>query len=282
MSACTKIIGSNAAAGGGIIALTAEGQLISLGDYKLGTTWSSSTLLANQTGSGDDKSATAPYGLCGNSTNGIVAYKGNVVSYLSSLGNLKAKWKTLTSAKFDNHAGIAGMVGDPVAGLTAFGVDAHNIQQVAQLVFGDDKPEWKNRVAPPFKVQMIAGDTAGGVLIVGVNDTGVSQYSRSGPDCNCEWKTPVSLPFSVELVCGDATGGFVFYGEGQMQAIDPKGAVVKLPGLNFSFTAMTGNQKDGLAAVLDGGAIAYCTDLTKAIWMVVGGPSDATTLAAAA
>lgn len=269
MKTCTKIIGNNT---NGIIALSGDNQLTSLDDYKITTSWRDSTKMVVSDGA--PGMIGVPGGMCGNSANGVVVFAGNAINYLSCLGNTRATWKTLTGAPFTakSAGGIGGIVGDPVNGLTAFGYDANGVQQVMQLQPGDDVPAWKAKVLPPFVVKMIAGDTTGGVLIVGDKGS-ASQYSRSGPDCSCEWKTPVAIPFKVEILCGDAVGGFVFYGEGQMMSVDPKGAIARPPSLNFSITAMTGNQAGGVAAILVGGAIAYCTDLMKAQWIVIGGPA---------
>ena len=309
MTACTRIIGSNTV-GTGIIALTGDNQLTSLDDYKITTSWRSSTRMvaaakppatavktgapagahgAAGTGAAgsptSEPSATSvlidkPDGMCGNGANGVVVFAGNNINYLSSIGNVQATWKTLTSPAFAGNAtspgGIGGMVGDPITGLTALGYDLLGAQQVLQWlppVPGDAGPAWKAKQAPPFTATLIAGDSTNGVLIVGLRHNGGSQAARSGPDCNCEWKPAISIPFNVAMMCGDAVNGFVFYGEGQMMSLDAKGVLTKLPCLNFSLTAMTGNAKDGVAAILVGGAIAYCLDVTKGVWMVIGGPA---------
>jgi len=278
MKTCTMIIGNNT---NGIIALNGDNQLTSLDDYKNTSTWRDSTQMVAVAGkqatngvSGTPAMIGVPKGMCGNSANGVVVFAGNSINYLSCLGNTRATWKSIADAPFTSKtdAGIIGMVGDPVNGLTAFGKDANGVQQVMQLLPSDDVPAWKAKVLPPFVVKLIAGETTNGVMVVGDKGS-ASQYSRSGPDCNCEWKAPVTIPFKVEMLCGDFVGGFVFYGEGQMMSVDPKGNLARLPNLNFSITAMTGNQATGVAAILVGGAIAYCADWTKAQWIVVGGPA---------
>ena len=287
MTACTKIIGGNAT---GITALTGANQLISLDDNKITTSWRGSTPM-QQVAQSTPASPSAPamvgipQGMCGNNPNGVAVYTENTISYLSCVENLQANWKSLVGPAFLGStnpettapAGIQGMVGDPVNGLTAFGYDAYGVQQVAQLAPADAVPAWKAKLPPPFVVSLIAGDNLNGVLVVGSKDqpnpNGGSQVSRSGPDCSCEWKCAVSISFNVELVCGDSINGFVLYGEGQMTALDSKNALIKLPSLNFSIMAMTGNAKEGLAAILVGGTIASCADLTQAQWVVIGGPA---------
>lgn len=296
MDKCIKITGGLAASANGLTALTESGQLTSIGNFTISARWRpSASIVAQDAGAGADANADqpagktapaaaatpatpatppAPLGLSGNNTNGIVVYSGRKSRYLGSVDNLQAEWIDQP----DFEADIGGMVGERVSGITAFSAagPAGQDSVVAQLVIGDDnKPAWKRKTAPPFAVSLMAGDSVGGVLILGVAD-GVTSLARSGPDCNCDWKNLPPLLFKVQMVTGDWTNGFVFAGAGQMVSMDPKQVLTKLPPLNFAITAMTGNPKDGIAAILEGGVIASCTDLSKAVWTVLGGPIGTT------
>lgn len=268
----TQIIGSVGKTNTGIIVLNSENQLSSLDDVTSSGRWRDST----------PRTPTLPsastQGICGNIVNGAIYFEGTTISHLSSVGNPHAKWKALTSPTL--ISGIVGMVGDSISGLTAFGNGMDSAQQVIQwspLPPNDPAPVWKAKQVPPFNVKLIAGDNINGLLIVGTTNVGqdnvVWQISQSGPDCNCDWAAAISVPFGIELICGDVLNGFVLYGEGQMITFDPKTKIQKpVPSLNFSITAMTGNPKDGVAAILVGGTVAFTSDPSKSTWTVLGGP----------
>jgi hypothetical protein len=309
MDKCIKITGGIATAAHGLTALTEAGQLTSVGNCSVGTGWrpmAQVTLPTTDTGkdqakdaapgadpgptkataSATDQAKPAPaLGISGNNANGIVIYSGKQLRYLGSVDTLQAEWINLPSSEID----IAGMVGERVTGITVFsaavpasGSTPKQDSVVAQMLppTDDNKLDWKRKTAPPFDVSLIAGDSVGGVLILGVAD-GMTSLAKSGPDCNCDWKKLPSLLFKVQMATGDATNGYVFAGAGQMVSLDAKGVVTKLPLLNFGITAMTGNPKDGIAAILEGGVIAVCTDLSKGAWTVLGGPISAAAAPAA-
>jgi hypothetical protein len=292
MDNCIKITGSNVPANRGITALTESGQLTTLASYAIGAQWAQSapTSLANA------------QGICGNNNNGIVVFGGKSSQYLISVAIPRAAWIPLPD--FDNE--IAGMVGDRVNGITLFSAAVpatpatpavprsastdpdipakpatpKQDSVVAQLVVGDDNVgEWKRKTPPPFDVTLMAGDSVNGVLVAGV-DGGVTSLAQSGPDCNCDWKKLQPLLFAVEMMTGDCANGFVFAGAGLMVMIDAKGNRTQLPVLNHELIAITGNPKDGVAALVKGGVVAYCSDLTKAVWVLLGGPITAPTAAA--
>jgi hypothetical protein len=279
-----KIIGSPANAGAnGITALTKGGQLTSLANFAIGTKWADSAPIT----------LSKVAGICGSHANGVVAFGGTASQYLGSVAVPMAPWIGLPAFEHE----IAGMVGDLVNGLTAFSaatpaVDAQPAvpatartpalpaipatpkqeSVVAQISFGDDGVgEWKRKSPPPFDVELMAGD-GNGVLIAGDTASGFTKLAKSGPDCKCEWIKLPPLRFAVKQMTGDVTNGFVFAGAGQMAAMDGKGNITKLPALNHELVAMAGNPKDGVVALVKGGTVAYCTDLTKAIWILLGGP----------
>ena len=201
--------------------------------------------------------------ICGDNVNGVAVAKASALAYLGTLGNPEANWRT--GAKPLAGDTIKAITGDNVNGLTAISAKG----DVYQLPINDSKAEWK-LLSKPFDAELpglIAGDKNGLLAVGAVNK---DQIVRASADC-CSWSpvTPKS-PIQVDIITGNATAGFVAYGEGQLYSLDAKGVWAKLLRPNFKISAMSGNAKDGVVALLGtGDVVAYCTDLVKGPWCIL-------------
>lgn len=200
--------------------------------------------------------------VCGNNTNGVAIAVGNSVKYLTNLGNDSASWKTVQQLETGVTAG--GIAGDNVNGFTVINSTGDKIYQLSSV---DSKAEWKLIAPPaPFSASKVAGDNKV-IVIIGRGDDR-DRVARTS-DC-CTWATLAGVPFRIDLICGNSTGGFVVYGEGQLAQLDPaKWTFTPLPRPNFAITAMSGNPKDGIVALVgNGDVVAYCGDVTKTAWTI--------------
>jgi hypothetical protein len=215
---------------------------------------------------GDARQPDTGYVMCGDNTNGIAVACGNKVQTLNILGNGAAKWENLP-IPFEQGS-IAGITGDDVNGFTIFSSDNEFYQSSFS---GSEKREWKKLTSPlSLQPRVIAGDAAAGLVAVGTagDGSGEERAARSGRDL-CSWIDLPRPPFAIDLICGGA-GSYVAYGEGQFALLDTVNATwTRLPWPNFPIKAMSGNAKDGLVALVGSGdVLAYCTDVTKGVWVL--------------
>jgi len=266
MSNFKSIIGSPAA-NVGITILDDAGKISYLDNVNPVGRWSSETKSPGPNFTGTKL-------ICGDNVNGIAVAKAGALTYLGALGNSDANWRTVTKPLAGDT--IKAITGDNVNGLTAISVKG----DVYQLAGNDSKAEWK-LLSKPFETEtpgLIAGDKSS-LLVVSAQSK--DSIMRASPDC-CSWSPQLpKSPIQIDLITGNATSGFVAYGEGQLYSLDAKGVWTKLLRPNFKITALSGNAKDGVVALLGAGdVVAYCIDPAKGPWCILKIATTATTLQA--
>jgi hypothetical protein len=249
----------------GIVVLGEDGTISSLNTADPAATWVTSTTAPKD--ADDNFVSLSTTGTNGGATTVATSRS---VSYLNTLGNLDAKWKSAKPA-LPSSINILGVAGDPFGGYMLLSGDGKFYPTPAE---GKDWAAASGTLSFKGTANFVLGDSKGQVIV-----SNASELARNGGDCG-NW-TPIKpeSPVEIQLITGDVTKGFIVYGEGQLYALDvSKGAVWKpLPTPKFQFLALSGNPGDGVAAVIGdstggGNIVVYSATPAKGQWSLALAP----------